>query len=92
MRLWKGSWEDAPRGCYIALTMGLRKSSPAAGEFLFEIDPEPLEECVTALGGIPLLVRAARSLDVPGSVARHLRVKQRERGFDEATYVESFWC
>ncbi len=70
--------------------MGLRKSSPAAGEFLFEIDPEPLEECLTALGGIPLLVRAARSLDVPGSVERHLRVKQRERGFDEATYVESF--
>lgn len=70
--------------------MRFRKSSPAAGEFLFEIDPEPLEECLTALGGIPLLVRAARSLDVPGSVARHLRVKQRERGFDEATYVESF--
>jgi len=45
---------------------------------------------VTELGGIPLLVRAARSLDVPGSVQRHLRVKQRERGFDEATYVESF--
>ncbi len=70
--------------------MALRKSSPAAGEFLFEIDAEPLEECLTALGGIPLLVRAARSLDVPGSVERHLRVKQRERGFDEATYVESF--
>src|SRR5258708_31589194 len=69
--------------------MALRKSSPAAGEFLFEIDSEPLEECLTALGGIPLLVRAARSLDVPGSVERHLRVKQRERGFDEATYVES---
>ena len=69
---------------------GSPKSSPAAGEFLFEIDPEPLEECLTALGGIPLLVRAARSLDVPGSVERHLRVKQRERGFDEATYVESF--
>lgn len=70
--------------------MSLQKRSPAAGEFLFEIDPEPLDEQVTALGGIPLLVRAARSLDVPGSVARHLRVKQRERGFDEATYVESF--
>src|SRR3989442_13545944 len=70
--------------------MALRKSSPAAGEFLFEIDAEPLEECLTALGGIPLLVRAARSLDVPGSVERHLRVKQRERGFDEASYVESF--
>src|SRR3989440_6979620 len=70
--------------------MALRKSSPAAGEFLFEIDAEPLEECLTGLGGIPLLVRAARWLDVPGSVERHLRVKQRERGFDEATYVESF--
>jgi hypothetical protein len=35
-------------------------------------------------------VRAAGWLDVPGSVERHLRVKQRERGFDEATYVESF--
>ena len=70
--------------------MALRKHSPAAGEFLFEIDSEPLAECVTGLGGIPLLVRAARSLDVPGSVERHLRVKQRERGFDEATYVESF--
>ena len=70
--------------------MALRKRSPAAGEFLFEIDAEPLAECVTALGGIPLLVRAARSLDVPGSVERHLRLKQRERGFDEATYVESF--
>ncbi len=70
--------------------MALRKSSPATGEFLFEIDPEPLEECLTALGGIPLLVRAARSLDVPGSVQRHVRVKQRERGFDEASYIESF--
>ncbi len=66
------------------------KRSPAAGDFLFEIDSEPLEECVTALGGVPLLVRAIRSLDVPGSVQRHLRIKQRERGFDEATYIESF--
>jgi hypothetical protein len=67
-----------------------RKPSPAAGEFLFEIDEEPLEECLTAWGGVPLLVRAVRSLNVPGLVQRHVRVKQRERGFDEATYVESF--
>src|SRR5664280_2682089 len=66
------------------------KRSPAEGEFLFEIDPQPLEECVTALGGVPLWVRAIRSLDVPGSVQRHLQIKQRERGFDEATYIESF--
>ena len=66
------------------------KGSPAEGEFLFAIDSEPLEECVTALGGVPLLVRAARSLEVPGGVQRHVRIKQRERGFDEATYMESF--
>ena len=50
----------------------------------------PAEECLTALGGIPLFVRTARSLDVPGSVKRNLAVKQRDRGFDEATYIESF--
>jgi len=66
------------------------KRSPAEGDFLFEIDAEPSEECLTALGGLPLFIRTARSLDVPGSVQRHLALKQRDRGFDEATYVESF--
>ena len=66
------------------------KPSPAEGEFLFEIDEEPTEECLTALGGVPLFVRTARSLDVPGSVKRNLALKQRDRGFDEATYIESF--
>ncbi len=66
------------------------KPSPAEGEFLFKIDEEPTEECLTALGGVPLLVRTARSLDVPGSVKRNLALKQRDRGFDEATFVESF--
>lgn len=66
------------------------KPSPAEGDFLFEIDAAPLDEAVTAFGGVPLLVRALRSLDVPGSVGRHLQIKQRERGFDEATYIESF--
>jgi hypothetical protein len=83
----------APGGCKIAtgFAMGLKsKRSPAEGEFLFEIDPEPLEECVTALGGVPLFVRTVRSLDVPASVKRNLHLKKRERGFDEATYVESF--
>jgi hypothetical protein len=34
-------------------------------------------------------VRAVRSFNVPGSVKQHLHVKQRQRGFDEASYVES---
>src|ERR1035437_7810823 len=67
-----------------------QKPSPADGEFLFELHPEPLEEAVTAYAGIPLFVRAMRSLDVPSSVKRHLQVKQRQRGFDETSYVESF--
>lgn len=73
--------------------MGLAKKSrrsPAEGELPFEYDWTPAEEVLTAYAGIPLFVRAARSLGVPESVERHLRLKQRERGFDEATYVESF--
>jgi hypothetical protein len=50
------------------------KGNPAEGDFLFEIDAQPLEETITALGGVQLLVRAVRSLDVPGSVQRHLRI------------------
>ena len=33
-----------------------QKASPAEGELLFQIDPEPLEECVTAYAGIPLFL------------------------------------
>ena len=45
-----------------------QKPTPAAGEFLFQFDPEPWEECVTANAGIPLFLQAARSLDVPERV------------------------
>src|SRR5208282_3893603 len=60
------------------------KSSPTASPLLFELDPEPLSETLTALGGIPLVVQAFRSLGLPRSI------QQRERGYDEATLVESF--
>jgi hypothetical protein len=67
-----------------------RRRSSAEGEFLFELDPEPLEEAITAYGGIPVFLRAVRSLDVGGRKNRHLQVKQRQRGFDEGSYVKSF--
>lgn len=67
-----------------------KRKSPAEGEFLFELDPEPLDETVTAYGGIPVFLRAARSLEVGGLVKRHLHLKKRDRGFDEASYVENF--
>jgi hypothetical protein len=36
------------------------------------------------------LLQAFRSLDLPRSVEQHVSVKQRQRGLDEASYVESF--
>lgn len=66
------------------------KPSPTEAEFLFEIDPEPAAERLTSYGGAPLLIRTLRSLEVGQSVARHIKIKQRQRGYDEATFVESF--
>jgi hypothetical protein len=37
-----------------------QKPSPAEGGFLFQLDPEPLDECVAAYAGIPLFLHAAR--------------------------------
>ena len=72
--------------------MGLKTQfrSPAEGEFLFEIDGTPLEETLTSFGGWPLFLRTARSLGLAASVQRNLELKQRRRGLDEASYVESF--
>jgi hypothetical protein len=67
-----------------------KKASPTELPLGFEIDPEPVKETWTARAGIPLLVEACRRLGVSGSVKRNLTVKQRDRGFDEATMVESF--
>src|SRR5271169_1015780 len=68
----------------------LEKPSPTESPLLFEFDPKPAEEMLTALGGLPLVVQAFRSLGLPGSVKQHLVVKERQRGYDEATFVESF--
>jgi len=54
-----------------------------------DIDPEPINEKLTAWAGAALLVQAIRSLDVPGSAARHVQIKQRQRGLSESEYVES---
>jgi hypothetical protein len=67
-----------------------RRPSPTESPLLIEIDPEPISETLTAMGGVPLVVQAFRSLGLPASVRQHVRVKQRERGYDEATMVESF--
>lgn len=66
------------------------RPSPTESPLLFEVDPEPLPEMLTALGGMPLVVQTFRSLGLPESTRQHVRVKERERGYDEPTFVESF--
>jgi hypothetical protein len=64
--------------------------SPAELPLPFSYDEQESEENLTALGGMPLLMQAFRSLGAGRSVAQHLQMKQRQRGLDEASYVESF--
>jgi len=56
----------------------------------FEIDPEPLGECLTAYGGLSLVSEAYRALGVRDAVARHVQVKIRQRGLAEPEMVEAF--
>jgi hypothetical protein len=70
--------------------MKTRRRSPTMNPLPFELDPEPATETLTSHGGIGLVVQAFRSLGLPQAVERYLRIKQRDRGYDEATFVESF--
>ena len=72
------------------MTRKLNKPSPTGLPLPFEVDPTPLEEKLTAFGGLPLVVQTFRALGLPESVQRNVRVKERQRGYDESTFVESF--
>ena len=70
--------------------MASNRPSPTQQGLGFEYDEGHKDQGITALAGIPVLIQAFRSLGLPSSVKRNVSVKQRERGYDEATYVESF--
>jgi len=70
--------------------MDLPRHSASQQPLGFDYDEGHLEQGLTALAGIPLLLQAFRSLDLPRSVQRNVSMKQRQRGLDEAGYVESF--
>lgn len=72
------------------MTRKLNKPSPTELPLPFELDPEPLQEKLTAFGGVTPVVQAFRSLGLAESVRRNVAVKERQRGYDEATFVESF--
>ena len=67
-----------------------KRISPTMMPLAFEVDPEPIEQKLTANAGLPLVAETYRKLMIPQSVERNVRIKRRERGFDEATMVESF--
>ena len=60
------------------------KPAPTESSLIFESDLEPLAETLTALGGVPLVGQAFRSLGLPALVREHVRIKERQRGCDGA--------
>ena len=56
----------------------------------FQWDPEPAAETLTAFGGLPMVVQTFRSMRLPDAVRQHVRIKERQRGYEESTFVESF--
>lgn len=70
--------------------MAFSRRSPSEAPVLFDIDPEPAEDLITGFAGLTLVMETFRGLHVGQSANRHLQIKERERGFDEGTYLESF--
>jgi DDE family transposase len=84
------TWKVKPRWLTIWRMRRPPKPSPTELPLPFVYDDQQTEDDITALGGMPLLVQAFRSLGAGSSVERNVALKQRQRGLDEAGYVESF--
>ena len=54
----------------------------------FVLDPRPLQEATSPHAGLLSVSRAYRSLGVPDLVAANLFLRQRQRGFSEAQFLE----
>jgi Transposase DDE domain group 1 len=67
-----------------------RRKSPTANPLAFQLEMEPATETLTGYGGVPLVVQTFRSLNLPEAVQQQIHIKERDRGFDESTFVESF--
>ena len=51
--------------------------------------PRPLSGCASAHAGLLSISRTARALNLPGLIQANVSIKQRQRGLEEAPYVES---
>src|SRR3972149_7489194 len=59
------------------------------GVLPFKLIEDDSGEALTSFGGLPLVVETCEALGLPRLVNRHVRVKQRDRGYRESTYVQS---
>jgi len=55
----------------------------------FKLVEDESGEALTSFGGLPLVIETCEALGLPGLVNRHVRIKQRDRGYRESKYVES---
>src|SRR5438094_6202772 len=54
----------------------------------FKLVEDDSGEALTSFGGLPLVVETCEALGLAGLVNRHVQIKQRERGYSEADYVQ----
>jgi len=62
---------------------------PLQAKTPFVLDPRPLEEAASPHAGALALSRVYRSLGLPDLIAANLRLRQRQRGFEESQMIES---
>ena len=62
---------------------------PLQAKTPFVLDPRPLEEAASPHAGALATSRVYRSLGLPDLVAANLRLRQRQRGFDESQMIET---
>lgn len=55
----------------------------------FKLIEDESGEALTSYGGLPLVMETCEALGLAGLVKRHVRIKQRNRGYAESKYVES---
>lgn len=62
---------------------------PLQAKTPFVLDPRPLAEATSPHAGALATSRVYRSLGLPDLIAANLRLRQRQRGFDESQMIES---
>src|SRR5512143_1131391 len=62
---------------------------PLLGKSGFLLDARPLEEPASPHAGALVISRALRSLKVPELTAANLHLKRRQRGYQEAQFIET---